>query len=101
MVLGGGGVGGRCDAMRCSKKVTRHVIYLYACISRGKLQDPLVAEKEGGLYQAEKALMISLLEALAAKTGKGGKLQAELLEGDWELVRAAWRLLCMSLEGGG
>lgn len=55
-------------------------------------QDPLlVAEEEGGLYQAERQLMVEMLEALVAtqhKQGKGGnKLRADMLEGDWELVR--------------
>lgn len=50
-------------------------------------QDPLlVAEEEGGLYQAERQLMVDMLEALVAKQGKGNKLRAKMLEGDWELV---------------
>lgn len=50
-------------------------------------QDPLVAEEEGGLYAAEREMMVSLLEALVAKQGKA-QLRPEMLEGDWELVRA-------------
>lgn len=49
-----------------------------------------MAEQEGGLYQAEKAMMVSLLEALQAKGAKGGKMKPEMLEGDWELVRFVW-----------
>lgn len=55
-----------------------------------------MAEKEGGLYQAEKALMVSLLEALAAKGSRGGKMKPEMLEGDWELVRACMLVKCVS-----
>lgn len=55
-----------------------------------------MAEKEGGLYQAEKALMVSLLEALAAKGSRGGKMKPEMLEGDWELVRARVLVQCVS-----
>lgn len=47
----------------------------------------MVAEEEGGLYQAERQLMVDMLEALVAKQGKGNKLRAEMLEGEWELVR--------------
>lgn len=49
-------------------------------------------EQEGGLYQAERTLMISMLEALVAQ---GGKMRPELLEGEWELVR------CLCVWGGG